>query len=165
MAQEPLPMTLEKGRRKMVLHGMLISSAWAMGNTAWSIFSLTQDPSFESKSFHEMNLAWAGINTVVFGLGAVRNLSKKNYPLNLADAYKIHSRDKKIFKVNFFLDIAYLVAGGSMVAVAGSNDNKNTEQRLRGFGTSLLVQGSYLLVFDGVMCTLLKKRDPLYKDL
>lgn len=160
-AQDSVYVKLDKQRRKINLNGMLVSGAWSLANAGWSSYSLFQKNDLKTKSFHEMNLGWSAINLVIFGLGARENYSKKNYPTNISEALKAHAKNRKIFKINAFLDIFYIATGAGMMVLSNS-ENKESNQKLQGFGTSVLTQGIYLLGFDSFMYFKLKKRDRLY---
>lgn len=161
-SQDSLSVRLDKQRRKINLNGMLVSGAWSLANAGWSTYSLFQENDLQTKSFHQMNVSWSAINLVVFGLGARKSYSKKNYPANLTEALKIHSKNRKIFKVNALLDIFYIASGAGMILFSNSK-SEETNQKLQGFGTSILIQGTYLLGFDSFMYFKLKKRNRLYE--
>jgi hypothetical protein len=163
-AQDSLYVRLQKEENKLLLNGMLLSTGWSLGNTAWSIGALSKKPELDWQGFHEMNLAWSGVNLLVFGLGTAKVLMTKSYPSNLGDAYKAHLKDKKLFKVNVFLDLAYMISGVGMMALSEKVKDEENQERLYGYGSSVLFQGTYLFVFDGTMHALLKKRDRFYLE-
>ena len=160
-AQDSVYVTLDKQRRNLNLNGMVVSGAWSLAHAGWSSYSLFQKNDLRSESFHQMNLSWSAINLVIFSLGARESYSKKNYPANLAEALKNHAKNRKIFKLNAFLDLVYIAGGASMILLSNSK-NEETNQRLQGFGSSILIQGTYLLGFDSFMYFKLKRRNRLY---
>ncbi|HEY5408247.1 MAG TPA: hypothetical protein VIJ92_14220, partial [Ginsengibacter sp.] len=100
-----------------------------------------------NKYFYEMNLIWGGVN---FSLGCIGYLLSKNtHDLSYAESLKKQMTVEKIFLFNTGLDVAY-VAGGFYLKERSNNNSKNIE-RNKGYGESIILQGSSLFIFDGLM--------------
>lgn len=127
--------------------GMIILGSWALINlisgTAGNFLS-----GGESKYFHQFNALW---NTVNLGLAVNGYLSSSSYEstTSISTLLSGYNSIQNILLFNSGLDIAYIVTGFFLKEKA-VNSKENSE-RLRGYGNSLIVQGSFLLVFDLVM--------------
>ncbi len=93
--------------------------------------------------FGGMTLAWAVINALI-ALFALRGVSKKarqnaDTPTVLGWARHLH----KLLWINFGLDILYIAVGVGLARWNISNP------MLVGFGWAVVIQGAFLLLFDG----------------
>ena len=70
---------------------------------------------------------------------------------------------EKILLFNAGLDIGYIGAGFYLAERSKSTVNK--PNRLKGFGQSLILQGSFLLVFDSLFYIALKQTDSQWLEL
>lgn len=61
---------------------------------------------------------------------------------------------EKIYIFNFGLDFAYIASGFYLREKGKSTVNMNTADQLKGYGTSIVIQGAFLLLMDGVMIRL-----------
>ena len=94
-----------------------------------------------------MNMIWGGINITLATIGY---LSAKNQDgLSFAKSLRKQSSLEKTFLFNAGVDVAY-IAGGFYLKEKAYNDLKNRD-RYKGFGNSIVLQGSALFLFDGVM--------------
>jgi hypothetical protein len=140
---QPLELpSVQQDYLRMNRRGMRTLGIWALGNLAsGSGYWLANRPS--SRHFWEMNAYW---NTVNLGLAGIGLWSLQRQQRQLWDSHKTrqqHRKQAKIFFINGLLDLGYMGAG---LALALQNN-----PRLRGYGYSLMLQGGFLLVFDGVM--------------
>ena len=98
-----------------------------------------------TKHFHEMNVMW---NTVNLGLAVPGYLKAKRggKSLTLEEMIKEQKKTETIFLVNDVLDLGYIATGVWM-----RNESVNQGDRadmFKGYGNSLILQGSFLLAFD-----------------
>ena len=137
---------------------MTFLTSWAATNIAGgtTAYYLAKDP--EWKYFHEMNVLW---NTVNMGVGIAGILSerKSRKMLDLAESLKAQKKVERIFLFNSGLDLLYIGGG---VAMLQTKNAKNPE-RMRGYGNALILQGSFLLLFDGVEYFLHRSNGYRYK--
>ena len=114
--------------------GMWLLNGWAVGNmasSAPSAFSLDQ----QSASYHQMNIGWSLVNA---GLASYALLDNKPVqPQKLA----------QIFWLNAGLDILYMTGG----YILRSKGLEQQNPQWVGWGNSIMLQGGFLFVFDGVM--------------
>ena len=135
-----------KERIKLTKQSMLVLGSWSAANL---IFSGASAGSAEgsNKYFHQMNMIWGGINITLATIGY---LSAKNQDgLSFAKSLRKQSSLEKTFLFNAGVDVAY-IAGGFYLKEKAYNDLKNRD-RYKGFGNSIVLQGSALFLFDGVM--------------
>ena len=106
-------------------------------------YATSQDDAM--KHFHEMNVMW---NTVNFGLAVPGYLKAKRVgkALTLEEMVKEQNKTETIFLVNDVLDLGYIATGIWMRNEAINRGDR--ADMFRGYGNSLILQGSFLLAFD-----------------
>ncbi len=103
--------------------------------------------SSEGQYFFQMNTIWgaADFGIALLGYASVQRDRKKN--LTAAETLKQQKKIEKIFLINGALDIAYL-GTGAYLKLAGDSRKSPI---MKGYGESILMQGGFLLIFDGIM--------------
>ena len=125
---------------------MLVFGSWSAANLIYAGASVGSGEG-SNKYFHQMNMIWGGINIT---LAIIGYLSDKNHDgLSFAKSLQKQTSLEKTFLFNAGLDIAY-IAGGFYLKEKAYNDLKNAD-RYTGFGNSIVLQGSALFLFDGIM--------------
>jgi len=124
---------------------MLTLGSYAVGNFAVSGASYFVSEDQVTKHFHEMNVMW---NSVNLGLAVPGYLKAKRggKALTFDEMIKEQKKTETIFLVNDVLDLGYIATGIWM-----RNEAVNQGERadmFKGYGNSLILQGSFLLVFD-----------------
>ena len=149
---------INKDRQKLSREGMTFLTSWAAINIAGGSAAYYLAKDREWKYFHEMNVFW---NTVNLGLGIAGLLMerKSKTDMNMEQSLKAQKRVERIFLVNSGIDLIYI---GSGLAMRQMQNAKNPE-RMRGYGNALILQGSFLLVFDGVEYFLHRSNGYRYK--
>ncbi len=149
---------INKDRQKLSRECMTFLTSWAAVNIAGGSAAYYLAKDREWKYFHEMNVFW---NTVNLGLGISGLLMerKSRTDLNMEQSLKAQKRVERIFLVNSGIDLIYI---GSGLAMRQMQNAKNPE-RMRGYGNALILQGSFLLVFDGVEYFLHRSNGYRYK--
>ena len=101
----------------------------------------------EGQYFFQMNTIWGAVDfgTALLGYANIQKYRKKN--LNAAETLEQQKKLEKIFLVNGALDIGYLGVG-TYLKLAG--DSRKSPM-MKGYGESILMQGGFLLIFDGLM--------------
>jgi hypothetical protein len=123
---------------------MLALGTWAALNISVSGIAAFQTKGTQ-KYFHQMNAAWNIINLSIAGFGfadAMNYSSPDNY-------YSLFNemKDRQAFlMLNTGLDVAYVVTGFLLKEKARTVNNHTA--RLKGYGNSLILQGSFLFLFD-----------------
>lgn len=100
-----------------------------------------------SRHFHQMNMMW---NTVNLGLAVPGYLkaSKDSRALSAEELNRLQKKTEMIFLVNDVLDLGYVAAGFWLRRNAASQADQ--EAMYRGYGDSMIMQGSVLLAFDAL---------------
>jgi hypothetical protein len=127
-------------------HGMLILGSWALGNMAVSSFKLSAS-SPETQAYHQMNIGWNAVNLVIAGFGYYSSIHASS-DLSLAETILEQNSISKILLFNSALDIGYMIGGAYLMERSKTSDQEN---RLKGFGKAIIVNGAFLLVFDSIM--------------
>jgi hypothetical protein len=125
--------------------GMLILGSWAVGNIVWGGIGASQTTG-QTKAFHQMNLYWNSVNLVIAGFGYWQ--ATKDIPgTDFWSTIEAQKGIEKVLLFNAALDLAYMAGGLYMKERRMRKGN----DRLIGFGKSVILQGAFLLAFDGVM--------------
>src|SRR6056300_1212030 len=128
-------------------HLMLGLGSYAVANFAFSGVGYVTSEDEYSKRFHEMNVMW---NTVNIGLALPGYIKARRGggPMTMAEIMKAQKKTESIFLVNDVLDVGYIAAGIWMREVAPNKLDQ--EDLFKGYGNSLILQGSFLLPFDAL---------------
>ncbi len=131
---------IQTDKRLMVGLGTWATTNFIVSGIGWSTVT-----SGEAHYFHQMNVMW---NTVNIGLAIPGYLKAKkaNSSLSFAETIRTQHRTEKVFLINSGLDIAYMAGGLLLRSAAKTNTTKHDQ--FNGYGTSLLMQGGFLFVFD-----------------
>lgn len=127
--------------------GMQVLGGWAIANFAISGISVWQTTG-ETKAFHQMNLGWNAVNITLATFGYINALNAET-DLGSIESIRAHESIMRIFLFNAGLDLGYIM-GGAYLVERSKNVRKNSE-RLAGFGKSIIMQGAFLMLFDGIM--------------
>jgi hypothetical protein len=159
-AQDAALSLFNSQRNKINKNGMRVLGGWAAGNIISGAIGSSKAAG-QAKYFHQMNMFWGVVNISLAGAGLYR-ATCGNHDLPLTKSLKEQAKLERIFLFNAGLDVAYM-AGGLYLMQRGKNSITNTV-RLKGYGKSVLLQGAFLLLFDGAMYALLHyKGKKLYK--
>ena len=138
---------LNTARELLAERGMGVLGAWALLNLLVSGYHVTRtDTRSEQHYFHQMNIGWGVVNALLAVWGLVQAHPNQVACLTLTDSLTAQFHFEKLLLLNAGLDAAYICIGSWLRARAGTAAHK--PERLRGFGRSLWVQGSFLLLFD-----------------
>ena len=152
-AQEDFNDSIAYSRNRTTEKAMIVLGSWAALNIA-SGFIIAGQTQGEAKYFWQMNAYWNLINggLAVMGYIGARKAMARKY--DLADNEKAQLSIEKLYVFNFGLDLAY-IAGGFFLREKGMNtSNIKSQDQLKGYGSSIVVQGGFLLLMDGVMIML-----------
>lgn len=128
--------------------GMYVLGSWAVTNIAVGAYGMiTQSGS--TKYFHQMNLFWNTVNLGIAGFALINNLNPDVSLLSEQQIIKKHFNSEKLFLINAGLDLIYISGGAFMIN--RSRGSVKRPELLKGYGQSVILQGSFLLVFDAIM--------------
>ncbi|MDN3686767.1 DUF6992 family protein [Cyclobacterium jeungdonense] len=131
--------------------GMMVLGTWAAGNMVWAGIGAASKKG-KTKAFHQMNLYWNSVNLVIAGLGYI-NAKKSREPIGLWESMKAQQKSEKILLVNAALDFGYMATGMYLK----ERGKRLESEQLHGFGNSVILQGAFLMVFDGILYALQSK--------
>ena len=137
--------SIAKRRNQLNKTNMTILAGWAGVNIIQSSIS-SANAKGSDKAFFQMNTYWNFVNLAVAGIGlySVKKVATKK--LSLAQNINKQQQLEKILLVNSGLDVGYVFAGLYLQERGQRLNNDQTQ----GFGKGVLLQGSFLLVFDVV---------------
>jgi hypothetical protein len=140
-----LPQLTERQAR-LQRTGTWTLAGWSLANLAISGISIGKAEG-SARYFHEMNLYWNAVNVGIAGAGLL-SLRKKSPSPTLSSAVKEHYTLQKTLLFNSGLDVAYITSGFWLLDKSKTETTITRQNRFRGFGQAVVVQGGFLLIFD-----------------
>ncbi len=136
-----------QSRIRITSTGMEVLGGWGILNLGTGAIGWTNSTNLESRYFFEMNTIWgaADFGVALIGYGGLQKQRKKTF--TAAETLAEQKRIEKIFFINGILDVAYI---GTGLYLKLEGDSRNSPI-MKGYGESILMQGGFLLIFDGVM--------------
>ena len=134
-------------RVRITSNGMEYLGGWGILNAGSGAILWANSTTSETRYFFQMNTVWGSANFLTGLLTYTGLQNNKNKKLTAAQTSQEQERIEKIFKVNMYLDVVYLGAGTYLKVVG---DSRNSPI-MKGYGESVLLQGGFLLLFDGLM--------------
>lgn len=142
-AQTSFQDSIATERSKLLTNNMWVLAAWAGANMIQGSIS-AGDAKGSDQYFHRMNVYWNTVNLAVAGLGlwaAKKQLAGiHSRERNLREQHTI----EKLLLLGSGLDAAYIMTG----LYLKERGLRISSDQSAGFGNSLMLQGSFLLVFD-----------------
>ncbi|HTD99757.1 MAG TPA: hypothetical protein VK668_10735 [Mucilaginibacter sp.] len=145
-AQDSLK-TFNADRIRTTANGMAILGGWGVANLGVGAIGWSGSTTPQSRYFYQMNVIWgaADFGAALLGYAGTQKYKKKT--LTATETIREQNRIEKVFFVNGCFDVAYLGVG-TYLTLAGNSRNSPI---MKGYGTSILMQGGFLLLFDGLM--------------
>jgi hypothetical protein len=144
---------------------MVVLGSWAGANLITNGILLSNS-SGSNKYFYEMNVYWNVVNGALAGLG-VLGAKKTQENLSAFQTLEEQSSTEKTFLINTGLDAAYVMTG--VYLLEKSKNSVDNQDMLKGYGQSVILQGGFLLLFDGIMYGVhrshLKKGKVIFENL
>ncbi len=137
-----------QSREQIKTTGMKVLGGWAVGNIVVGGIS-SYNTTGQTKYFHQMNALWNIINLGVATAGYISSTKNKGKDFTVEQTLSEQRKSEKIFLINGGLDLLY-IGGGLYLNNRGNNNN---DDKLKGYGSSIIMQGVFLLLFDSVMYT------------
>jgi hypothetical protein len=134
--------------------GMAILGTWAVGNMITGAIGRKRAIG-QTAYFHEMNLIWNVVNLGIAGAGYYFTATGE-MPDNPAALVTDQVSFQKTLLFNAGLDLAYIAGGFYLIERAKNTTNK--PERLKGYGKSVVLQGSFLFIFDIILHTVHSKQ-------
>jgi len=128
--------------------GMLVLGSWAVANMVVGGIGMARTQG-QVRSFHQMNFFWNVVNLSLAASGYFAYLKSDPAGYTLYETMARHNTIKTILLLNTGLDVAYMVTGGWLRE--RSKHVTKHQDRNRGWGNAILIQGAFLFVFDLAM--------------
>src|SRR6516165_9821590 len=145
--------SLALSRNTITKNAMIVLGSWAAANIENS-FIVASQTSGETKYAWQMNAIWNLVNgglAVMGYLNARRAMTKK---YDYADNVAAQVGMEKLYALNLGLDFAY-ITGGFFLREKGTHEtNLKSKDQLNGYGSSIIIQGAFLLLYDATILTL-----------
>lgn len=126
--------------------GMEVLGSWAIVNLATGTVA-SFNTTGSTKYFHQMNAIWNIVNLGAAISGYTNAVKNTNKPLTPAESLKEQRKIENIFLINGGLDLVYIGAG----VYLNNRGNNHNDDKLKGYGSGIILQGAFLLLFDGIM--------------
>ncbi len=133
-------------RLQLNRQGMTVLGGWAIGNIGYSGVRYFGTEG-RAKAFHEMNVMWNVVNLGIAGAGYLGSSPAAADSLSLAASVIEQGKMEKILLFNAGLDVGYLL-GGLYLRERSARATPKWQDRMHGWGNSILLQGGFLLAFD-----------------
>lgn len=145
---EPVLSNFNQQRYNINKRGFLVLGSWSAASIVAGIVGQAGSHG-QAKYFHQMNIIWGSVNVLVALPGYI-GARKSRTDISLSASLKGQAATEKTFIFNAGLDVAYLAAGAWLLEKGNTAAN---EDRYKGYGKSVLLQGAALLLFDAIMFT------------
>ena len=147
-AQHSFQDSIAISRASLNKTNMCVLGAWAGANILQGTISASNTTGSDH-FFHQMNAYWNIANLAIATMGLLSIKKQMAGPHSLERNIKEQHQLEKIIVFNGGLDLAYLATG----LYLKERGNRLSKDQLKGYGTSLLVQGGFLLLFDIIQYT------------
>ena len=142
-AQKEIQDSIASERLRLNQTHLYVLGAWATANIVQGSISASNTTGKEHY-VHQMNAYWNTVNLAIAGAGLYMVKKQMARKFGLADNLREQAKIEKLLLLNTGLDAAYIMTG---LYLKERGARVNSEQS-QGYGTSLLLQGGFLLVFD-----------------
>ncbi len=149
-AQKTFNDSLALSRNGITRKAMITLGSWSVLNIAGG-FIIAGQTHGEAHYAWQMNAYWNFIN---LGLSAAALIqSRRTMAQSATTDGNVNAQEAigKLYAVNFGLDVAYMIGGFYLRERGNREANDKPRDRFKGYGTSLVVQGAFLFLMDGVM--------------
>jgi hypothetical protein len=143
-------------RNRITSTAMITLGSWAAANII-SGFIIAGQTQGEAKYAWQMNAYWNLVNgglAIMGYLNAKKAMAKK---YGFADNEAAQQSLIKLYAINLGLDLAYIATGLYLREKGVNETNQKSKDQLSGYGTSIIIQGGFLLIMDGVIISLHQK--------
>ncbi len=161
--RDSLALEMDFMRNKTEKRAMAVLGTWSALNITSSLILARNSTGIE-KQFHTMNGMW---NIVNGGLALSGFLKGKKATIS-SDAIQAIDKYQKLERTLIFnsgLDLAYIAAGFYLDERGKHETDVKRSEQFRGFGKSLILQGSFLLAFDAIFYSSLRYQSSYFKNV
>jgi hypothetical protein len=144
--KDSLIYSMDKNRIRNQQNGMLVLGTWSLGNIVSGVILKSQTQGSDSY-LHQMNALWNSVNLGIAAMGYLKT-SRERPTSDPMKAIEMQLQLEKSLLFNTGLDLAYISAGAWMIERSKNQFDLQKMSQLRGYGKSLIIQGSFLFLFD-----------------
>jgi MFS family permease len=136
---------INTARNRTTRTGMMVLGGWAIANIISAPIgsSLTTGP---DRYFHQMNGYWNLINLGLAVPGFINTLKYDPKAISLTESLAEQADMEKLLLFNAGLDIGYVLGG--LYLLERSRRGEKRADLYKGFGRSIMLQGTFLFLFD-----------------
>ncbi len=166
-AQKSYNDSIATERNQLVKRSMMTLGGWAVANISTG-FILAGSTHGQASYFWRMNGYFNLVNLGLAGMGYLNAVKAAQKQYSLSDNVRGQAGIEKIYLFNVGLDLAYIGAGSYLYERASTTSTRSADSRnqLKGYGTSVMTQGGFLLLMDGVLFLIHHQRSVrLYRKL
>src|SRR5580704_8457616 len=153
MAQQNFNDSIAISRNRITEKAMITLGSWAAVNIA-SGFIIASQTQGEAKYVWQMNAYWNLVNGGLAVMGYIRAHKAMNLKYGFAENESEQLSIEKLYAFNFGLDLAYIATGFYLREKGMNSNSQKSQDQLKGYGTSIIVQGGFLLIMDGIVLSL-----------
>ncbi len=128
--------------------GMYVLGGWAVANLATGAAGWYRTTG-TTKYFHQMNFFWNTVNLGIAGYALYSAYQMEPLRMSYQQLMSEHIRYENLYLINAGLDVLY-VGTGFLLRHLSAKSTKRADL-LMGYGNSVILQGGFLFLFDGVM--------------
>lgn len=134
------------GRLQRTQRCMWVLGAWGAANVAVGGIGIGLSKRGENRAFHQMNLGWGLVNLGLAASGIWTASHADPAVFDLVASIGEQHRIERILLFNAGLDVGYIMSGVWLQAKARTSER--SQERFKGFGRSIVMQGAFLMAFD-----------------
>ncbi len=135
--------------------GMYVLGSWAITNIATGAYGWSRFDG-DKKYFHQMNLFWNTVNLSIAGYALYSNYMLDISAMGADEIMDKQTGTERILLINTALNLGYIGTGFLLRHLAGRSEKHS--DLLKGYGNSVILQGSFLFVFDLVLYGILRNQ-------
>jgi hypothetical protein len=125
-------------------------SGWSVANLALSPYSSKNlfQPIEKNDYFQQMNFMFNVVNGAIAGFAHYEVYRRSKLSWSLSEIEQQRKKARTSIKINMGLDLSYILSGILLNNI--SPKNPNDINQFKGYGSSLIFQGAYLLIYDAI---------------
>ncbi len=128
--------------------GMYVLGGWAVANLATGGIGWSRTTG-STMYFHQMNFFWNTVNLGIAGFALYSATQMEPLRMSYQELMDQHIRYKNLYLINAGLDVVYM-GTGLLLRHLSARSTKRADLMM-GYGNSVILQGGFLFLFDGVM--------------
>ena len=147
-AQSSLFDSVNSKRYQIAKTGFAVLGSWAALNIAGGIIG-QKNTTGERKQFYRANVIGGLVDMAFAGIGYFSSRRMEGKPHNTVETYKKQALAEKLFLFSVGLDIG-AIAYGAYTKERANRFAGEKRDWLKGAGNALILQGGFLILFDGI---------------